>query len=157
LKLWHISKEEFNMAYFKVGTVKCDRQMANAYILYMMAGSLFERARLTNPIIERNLRNQYRELSQAKQERQESFTENMLNQIVGDYTEAFGRMKSDIYVKKQDGCYCFWFRTGFEEIIAAVDSHGRIILDKAYHLSEKKWHRLMPAVLKNSWAGSCHN
>lgn len=53
------------MGYYSVRTIKCDKQMANAYILYMMAGSFFEKARLTNSIIEGNLRNQYRELTQA--------------------------------------------------------------------------------------------
>lgn len=33
------------MGYLSVGTLKCDKQMANAYILYMMAGSLFYKAR----------------------------------------------------------------------------------------------------------------
>ena len=130
------------MGYFTVGTVKCDKQMANAYILYMMAGSLFDKARLSSPILEGNLRNQYRELAAAKQEQQEAYTEKRLNQSVGEYMSAFKQMKTDIYVKKKDGVYYFWFRTGFEEIIAAVNQKGRIILDKAYQLTEAEWHRL---------------
>lgn len=77
------TKEELIMGYFAMGTVKCDKQMANAYILYMVGGSLFDKARLTNPIIEVSLRNQYRELAKDKQERQEIYTENMLKQSVG--------------------------------------------------------------------------
>ena len=130
------------MGYFTVRTVKCDKQMANAYILYMMAGSLFDKARLTNSLIEGNLRNQYRELAEAKQEQQETYIENKLKQYVSEYITAFQQMKSDIYVKKQDGYYFFWFRTGFEEMIASVDRNGRILLDKAYQLSEAEWRKL---------------
>lgn len=130
------------MGYFTVRTVKCDKQMANAYILYMMAGSLFDKARITNRMIEGNLRNQYRELAEAKQEQQETHTENRLKQFVGDYITAFKQMKSDVYVKKQDGYYFFWFRTGFEEMIAAVDRNGWIKLEKAYQLTETEWRKL---------------
>ena len=130
------------MGYFTVRTVKCDKQMANAYILYMMAGSLFDKARLTNKMIELNLRNQYWELAEAKQEQQEVYTENMLKQFVSEYITTFKQMKSDIHVKKQDGFYFFWFRTGFEEMIAAVDRSGRIRLDKVYQLTEAEWRKL---------------
>lgn len=130
------------MGYFTVRTVKCDKQMANAYILYMMAGSLFDKARLTNSLIEGNLRNQYRELTEAKQEQQEAHTENMLKRLVSEYMTAFQQMKSDIYVKKQDGYYLFWFRTGFEELIASVDGNGRIKMDKVYQLTETEWRML---------------
>ena len=130
------------MGYFTVRTVKCDKQMANAYILYMMAGSIFYKARLTNKMIELNLRNQYWELAEAKQEQQELYTENMLKQFVSEYITTFKQMKSDIHVKKQDSFYFFWFRTGFEEMIAAVDRSGRIRLDKAYQLTEAEWRKL---------------
>lgn|GEM_PF-523472 len=136
------TKEELIMGYSAMGTVKCDKQMANAYILYMVGGSLFDKARLTNPIIEVSLRNQYRELAKDKQERQEIYTENMLRQSVGECMAVLGQMKSDIHVRKQDGYYLFWFRTGFEEIIAVVDRDGRINISRAYHLSDAKWRRL---------------
>ena len=134
------------MGYFTIHTVKCDKQMANAYILYMMAGSLFDKAKLTNRIIEGNLRNQYRELAKAKQEQQEAYTEKYLRQIAHEYISAFRIMKSDIYVRKQEGLYFFWFRTGFEEMIATVDRNGRISLDMAYHLAEAMWHK-QPALV----------
>ena len=130
------------MGYFTVRTVKCDKQMANAYILYMIVGSLFAKARMINSLMEGNLRNQYRELAEAKQEQQEAYIENKLKQFAGDYIAVFHQMKSDIYVKKQDGYYFFWFRTGFEEMIAAVDGNGRIILDKVYQLTEAEWRKL---------------
>jgi len=130
------------MGYSAMGTVKCDKQMANAYILYMIGGSLFDKARLTNPLIEVSLRNQYRELTKDKQEKQELYTENRFRQSVGECMAVLGQMKTDIHVRKQDGYYFFWFRTGFEEIIAAVDREGRITIDKAYNLTEAKWRRL---------------
>lgn len=130
------------MGYFTVHTVKCDKQMANAYILYMMAGSLFDKARITNSLIEENLRNQYRELTEAKQEQQETYTENRIKQIFSENLTAFKRMRADIYVKKQDGYYFFWFRTGFEELTASVDGNGRIMLDRAYQLTEAEWRKL---------------
>jgi hypothetical protein len=130
------------MGYLSVGTVKCDKQMANAYILYMMAGSLFDKARFINTIIEGNLYNQYKELTKVKQEQQEAYTEKMLKQLLGEYIIAFSQMRTDIYVKKQDGYYFFWFRTGFEEMIAAVDRNGRISIDKVYQLTRAEWYRL---------------
>ena len=130
------------MGYFTASTVRCDKQMANAYILYMMAGSLFDKARLTNRIIETSFRNQYREMTIAKQEQQEVYTENRIKQFADEYITAFKQMKSDIYVKKRDGYYLFWFRTGFEEMIAAVDRDGRIRLDTAYQLTEAEWRKL---------------
>lgn len=136
------------MGYSTVRTVKCDKQMANTYILYMMAGSLFDKAKLINSLIEGKLRNQYRELAEVKQIQQEAYTENRLNQYVGEYMTAFQQMKSDIYVKKQYGYYFLWFRTGFEELIASVDENGRILLDMAYHLSEAEWHKLRMGVCK---------
>lgn len=130
------------MGYFTVSTVKCDKQMANAYILYMMAGSLFEKARLTSRMTEANLRNQYRELSEAKQEQQEVYTEKKLQQYVSEYMTVFQQMQTDIYVKKQEGIYYFWFRTGFEEIIAAVDQKGKISLELVYQLTGAEWRKL---------------
>lgn len=137
------------MGYFTARTVKCDRQMANTYILYMMAGCLFAKARLTNSLMEANLGNQYKEMANAKQEQQEAFTENKLKQVAGEYMTAFRQMKSEIYVKKQESFYCFWFRTGFEEMIAVVDKNGRISIEKAYRLTETKWIKLCSVVVSN--------
>ena len=81
-------------------------------------------------------------MTKDKQEKQELYTENRFRQSVGECMAVLGQMKTDIHVRKQDGYYFFWFRTGFEEIIAAVDREGRITIDKAYNLTEAKWRRL---------------
>lgn len=130
------------MGCFTGRTVKCDKLMANAYILYMMAGSLFDKAKLINKMIEGNLRNQYRELAKEKQEQQEVYIENRLERFLGEFMAIFSQMRSDVYVKKQDGLYYFWFRTGLEEIIAAIDGNGRIKLDTVYQMTETEWHKL---------------
>ena len=102
-----------------------NRQLAAAYITYMMVGSLFEKSTCKNKSEATHLSLHYKEMPQNKQEAQENtILELATHQLGPDYLELLSGLQCEVTFKRQKNNYVILFETGLEGVIAVIDERG---------------------------------
>lgn len=112
------------MAYNFVEKVSHEQQ-ENAYILYMIIGSYFNKCICKSKMIEMNLMIYYKEMRFGKQERKEQLVIKAVEQIFGRRKSQLADLNCEAIIARDGSDYKLVFYTGFEEVIAAVDKNGK--------------------------------
>lgn len=108
---------------------KAEPQKENAYILYMMIGSLFAKTYCRTEVMEEKLYLSYVEMNRNTQETREkqviSAAENALGSIVCDLSD----IQCEAYIVSRGDRFYLDFLTGFEEVHVEVDPKGGYIIE----------------------------
>lgn len=109
---------------FKSNDKKSTKQQENAYILYMMLGSFFDRTVCKTKHMEKVLYLYYKELSADKQVARENEVLKELDKHFADYTELMEIEECEVYFQKVGENYEVLFFAGELCIKAVVDNKG---------------------------------
>lgn len=107
---------------------KYNKQLAKSYITYMMVGSLFKKAVCKNLTEAKHLYLHYAEMPKEKQINQEYAVLKQLDNFDFFFLNQIKQMQCEVYMKPSNDCYLILFFTGFEKIVAKVDTKGHLEL-----------------------------
>ncbi len=113
------------MAY-KFATVSSSNvQKENAYILYMIVGSYFNRCICVNRLTEGNLFLYYKEMPAGKQLYREKQVIDRTERAIGSLAEDLKDMNCEVEILQVADEFRLVFRTWFHRIVVTVASDGR--------------------------------
>ncbi len=105
-----------------------DRQLAAAYIVYMMAGDLFDQCHFASRYMENRLFLHYCEMPEKKQEDLESVVLSILRMAGPSFLSSLAELRSEVSFHYCENDLILRFVTGFEEIEAVIDRSGHVEL-----------------------------
>ena len=101
-----------------------NKQEENAYILYMMLGSLFHKCNCRNESMIGRLFLYYREMQERKQEDMELRVLQAAQKICGGRLDELELLACDAFIERKGNCLLLCFDTGFERLEAQVWPNG---------------------------------
>lgn len=102
-----------------------DRQKAVAYMLYMLAGSYFNRCKCQSGTMEKYLLLHYLEMPRGRQLKDEERILKVIDKVIGSKESLYEELNSEVIIRKIKDCYLLWFRTWVDDIYIAVKPDGR--------------------------------
>jgi len=96
-----------------------------AYIVYMMVGSYFRSCEPHNHFLEKKYRLLYREMREMPQIGLEARVEREFLEHCPFELTVLADLKANARISRGENSASVWFRTGFEEVFASIDSDGK--------------------------------
>ena len=113
------------MAYKFTTVSRSDVQKENAYILYMIVGSYFNKCICLNKITECNLYLYYREMPVGKQLAREKQVIDRTEKAIGFMADDLKDLHCQVEIRRDAEEIRLVFRTWFHTILITVESNGR--------------------------------
>ena len=113
------------MAYKFITVSRSNAQKENAFILYMIVGSYFNKCICLNKITECNLYLYYREMPVGKQLAREKQVIDRMERELGSLAEDLKDMNCEVEILQAADEIRLVFRTWFHTILITVESNGR--------------------------------
>ncbi len=108
---------------------KADPQKENAYILYMIIGSLFSKTYCQTRIMEDKLYLSYVEMNRNTQEAREKQVIDAAEKALGPLCDLFSEMRCEAHIVQKGDTCCLEFCTGFEGVHADIDPRGNYTIE----------------------------
>ncbi|MBQ7774660.1 MAG: hypothetical protein IJ379_06895 [Lachnospiraceae bacterium] len=108
---------------------KSRKQQENAYIVYMMLGSFFEKAVCKAKFLEKSLFLYYKDLSAEKQVKREEEILNDLEKQLAQYMDELKDNNCQVHIQYKDENYVLQFVADNMLIETIIDKKGSIRLD----------------------------
>ena len=99
-----------------------------AYIVYMIVGSYFNKAKCKNSKIADRLYLYYAEMRESAQEKKEKKIITQVENVLKAYKKVLSTMTSEVMIHFRQDMYVLDFITGFERIHAEVDPKGYCVM-----------------------------
>ncbi len=129
-------RQNMSIASFGSAENNYNKQLAAAYITYMMAGSRFRKCVFDNPMEEEHLRLHYRAMKSTDQQKLEEDINNIIDRLLPedeserediDKENPVSELYCEVRTIRNKGSYILRFITGFEDYEAVVSGKdGRI-------------------------------
>ena len=100
------------------------KQQQNAYALYMILGSYFNKSICANKLQETTLFLYYQELPAVKQEKLEAKLIATVEKQLEEILPKISKMNCKVHILRRGEEYHLFFRTGFETVSVVVDQKG---------------------------------
>ena len=99
-----------------------------AYIVYMIIGSYFNKAKCKNSKIADRLYLYYAEMRESVQEKKEKKIITQVESVLKAYKNVLSTMNSEVMIHFRQGMYVLDLMTGFERIHAEVNQNGNCVM-----------------------------
>ena len=114
------------MAYLFNVKYTCNKMDAEFYIVNMIVGSYFANNKKLVPMAAR-CKMQYHLLSEKEQISRENYIIRKMESLPKRTLENISQLQYVLEMVTVEGIHFLWFRTGFEEIICAIDSDADVV------------------------------
>lgn len=114
------------MNYYSYGSVEngYNKQLAAAYVVYMIFGSYFKKCRMTNPLEEEHLKAHYMSMKEKLQYEKEEFLDDLSTEVLGALNVE--HLTCEVHTTRVKELYCVLFFTGSQDFAAGIDRKGRV-------------------------------
>lgn len=106
-----------------------NRQKENAYIIYMMTSSLFNKCTCISETYTKTLFLYYKEMKIHAQVSMEEKVLGHLNRLTLGYTDTLASMNCVAKIVPTQDTIELWFTTGFETLHASVEKNGHYTIE----------------------------
>lgn len=109
---------------------KNNKQLENAYILYMIFASYFHKCICRTQAAEKRLFMYYKEMASGKQDSMEIRAIEAADKVFAGWEDVMKVSDSEAYILQQGDKYIIHFRTGLEALSIEVDKKGKFRVTK---------------------------
>ena len=107
-----------------------NKQLAGAYIIYMMFGSYFRSCRMRNTLEEGHLKAHYTSMKQGAQYDKEQELDELSAQVLSEVPAGIrvDRLNCEVRCARVKGMYYVYFVTGLVDHMATVNQKGQVTI-----------------------------